>query len=193
MLLASMLMLYMSGWLFLRQNPAAWNATLRRSAERAISSGTSLSLASIAFLAVFREGGETAPVPARARPLERRLERRPQYRPAYRVRRSVRAICGDAVACLPPAVAAGVSADVGVPSLDGAPFHWRCRAGITGADDHFLRRLGSAGLGWIGLGVNPTWEAVTVQLAVAVIAAASTLVMYSRRPVVVTLPQPQAQ
>jgi hypothetical protein len=53
MLLASMLMLYMSGWLFLRQNPAAWNATLYHSAERAISSGTALSLASIAFLAVF--------------------------------------------------------------------------------------------------------------------------------------------
>lgn len=44
MLLVSALMLYMSGWLFVRQNPGAWNANLHRSAERAISSGTSLSL-----------------------------------------------------------------------------------------------------------------------------------------------------
>jgi high-affinity iron transporter len=57
-MLASGLMLYMSGWLFLRQNPGAWNAALRRSAERAISSGTSPSLAAIAFLAVFREAAK---------------------------------------------------------------------------------------------------------------------------------------
>lgn len=43
MLVASALMLYMSGWLFLRQNPGAWNATLHRSAERAMSSGASRS------------------------------------------------------------------------------------------------------------------------------------------------------
>jgi hypothetical protein len=33
MLLVSALMFYMSGWLFLRQDPAAWNATLHRSAN----------------------------------------------------------------------------------------------------------------------------------------------------------------
>ncbi len=59
MLLAAALMFYMSGWLFLRQDPRAWQADLRRAAERAVSAGTALSLAGIAFLAVFREGGET--------------------------------------------------------------------------------------------------------------------------------------
>ncbi|MEA1830994.1 FTR1 family protein [Methylobacterium durans] len=59
MLLAAALMFYMSGWLFLRQDPRAWQADLNRMAERALGAGTVLSLAGIAFLAVFREGAET--------------------------------------------------------------------------------------------------------------------------------------
>ncbi|RVU14648.1 FTR1 family iron permease [Methylobacterium oryzihabitans] len=59
MLLAAALMFYMSGWLFVRQDPKAWQADLNRLAERALGAGTTLSLAGIAFLAVFREGAET--------------------------------------------------------------------------------------------------------------------------------------
>ncbi len=56
---AAVLMFTMSGWLFLRQDPAAWKAEINRMAERAMSAGTLVSLAGIAFLAVFREGAET--------------------------------------------------------------------------------------------------------------------------------------
>lgn len=59
MSVAALLMLYMSGWLFLKQDPRAFQAELRRSASAAISAGTSLSLGLIAFFAVFREGAET--------------------------------------------------------------------------------------------------------------------------------------
>ncbi|WP_342151837.1 FTR1 family iron permease [Methylorubrum sp. SB2] len=59
MLGAAALMFYMSGWMFLRQDPKAWQADLNRLAERALGAGTVLSLAGIAFLAVFREGAET--------------------------------------------------------------------------------------------------------------------------------------
>lgn len=59
MLAAATLMFYMSGWLFVRQDPKAWQADLNRLAERALGAGTVLSLAGIAFLAVFREGAET--------------------------------------------------------------------------------------------------------------------------------------
>ena len=45
--------------MFLRQDPKAWQADLNRMAERALGAGTVLSLAGIAFLAVFREGAET--------------------------------------------------------------------------------------------------------------------------------------
>ena len=56
---AAALMLYMSGWLFLKQDPAAWTAELKRIADRSLASPGSLSLAGVAFLAVFREGAET--------------------------------------------------------------------------------------------------------------------------------------
>ena len=59
MLAAAALMFYMSGWLFLRQDPRAWQADLNRLAEKALGAGTIVSLAGIAFLAVFREGAET--------------------------------------------------------------------------------------------------------------------------------------
>ncbi len=60
MLVAAALMLYMSGWLFLRQDPRAWKRMIDASAAHALSAGTAGSLAAIAFLAVFREGAETA-------------------------------------------------------------------------------------------------------------------------------------
>lgn len=56
---AAVLLLYMSGWLFLKQNPASWTAHLKQAAERAITTGTTVSLALLAFLSVFREGAET--------------------------------------------------------------------------------------------------------------------------------------
>lgn len=59
MLMAAALLLYMSGWLFLRQDPKAWQAELNALAGRALGTGTAWSLAGIAFLAVFREGAET--------------------------------------------------------------------------------------------------------------------------------------
>jgi high-affinity iron transporter len=58
MFVAAGLMLYMSGWLFLRQKPAAWTAELKQAADRAITRGTTISLAVLAFLSVFREGAE---------------------------------------------------------------------------------------------------------------------------------------
>jgi high-affinity iron transporter len=56
---AAILMLYMSGWMYLRQDPRTWLKELRGHAERALNSGAVISLGAIAFLAVFREGGET--------------------------------------------------------------------------------------------------------------------------------------
>lgn len=57
--IAAVLMFYMSGWLFLKQNPAAWTRELKDAAQKAITKGTAISLALLAFLAVFREGAET--------------------------------------------------------------------------------------------------------------------------------------
>ncbi len=59
MIVASALMIYMSGWLFLRQDPRAWKKDIDQAAKKALDSGTQWSLGVIAFLAVFREGAET--------------------------------------------------------------------------------------------------------------------------------------
>lgn len=59
MLAAAGLLFYMSGWLFLRQDPKAWQVELNRMAERALGVGTVVSLVGVAFLAVLREGAET--------------------------------------------------------------------------------------------------------------------------------------
>lgn len=59
MLAAAALMLYMSGWLFLKQDPQAWKAEMKAMAEKALASRTAEAMALIAFLAVLREGAET--------------------------------------------------------------------------------------------------------------------------------------
>lgn len=193
MLLASVLMLYMSGWLFLRQNPAAWNATLHRSAERAISSGTSLSLASIAFLAVFREGGETVLF----------LHALARSSGGWNAGLNVGLLA--AFAGLLALYAAMQWLAFRLPLrpvflLTSAFLFLMGLRFIGGAVQELQEQAiisydALAAPDWlIGLGVNPTWEAVAAQLAVAVIAAASTLAMYSRRPVAtttVTQPRPR--
>lgn len=59
MLVAAALMLYASGWMFLRQDPRAWQTHLKAQAEKALNGTGGWGLAAIAFLAVFREGAET--------------------------------------------------------------------------------------------------------------------------------------
>jgi high-affinity iron transporter len=57
--IAAALLFYVSGWLFLKQDPKAWQAYLNRQAGRAAIAGSGYVVASLAFLAVLREGGET--------------------------------------------------------------------------------------------------------------------------------------
>lgn len=56
---AAALMLYVSGWLMLRQDPRAWQAYLQVRADEALTRDTAIAVALLAFLAVFREGAET--------------------------------------------------------------------------------------------------------------------------------------
>jgi high-affinity iron transporter len=58
-LVAAALMLYVSGWLFLKQDPRAWQAYLRRQADKALSARSAYLVGLLAFLAVVREGAET--------------------------------------------------------------------------------------------------------------------------------------
>jgi len=59
MLLASATLFYVSYWLLSKMEVAKWNRFVRSRMEQALTRGSALALASVAFLAVYREGFET--------------------------------------------------------------------------------------------------------------------------------------
>lgn len=58
-LFAAGLMLYVSGWLMVKQDPQGWKEYLAAKADNALAQDTAWAVAALAFLAVFREGAET--------------------------------------------------------------------------------------------------------------------------------------
>ncbi len=185
MVIAAVLMLYMSGWMYLRQDPKAWMSELRLHAERALDSGTAISLPLIAFLAVFREGGETIVM----------LHAAATESGGW----SVGFVSGLVGAALLLAVIFYVmqrsasrlplrpvflatSAFLFIMALrfiGGAIQEMQEQTLIADTDlpiPSWLRQ------GLDSLGFNPSWEAVGAQLVIAVIAVASTLVLRLRRP-----------
>jgi high-affinity iron transporter len=59
MLVAAAVLFYVSYWLISKVDAAAWQRFVREKIERAAASGSGMALASVAFLAVYREGFET--------------------------------------------------------------------------------------------------------------------------------------
>lgn len=59
MVLATAMLFYVSYWLLSKMEVAKWNRFVRSRVQEAVSSGSALALASVAFLAVYREGFET--------------------------------------------------------------------------------------------------------------------------------------
>lgn len=57
--LASVLMLYVSGWLMLKQDPKSWKTFIAAKADDALAKDTAWAVGVLAFLSVFREGAET--------------------------------------------------------------------------------------------------------------------------------------
>jgi high-affinity iron transporter len=58
-LFAAALMLYVSGWLMVKQDPRGWQDYLAHKADQALSQDTVWAIGALAFFAVFREGAET--------------------------------------------------------------------------------------------------------------------------------------
>jgi high-affinity iron transporter len=58
-IIAAALMLYVSGWLMVKQDPRGWQDYLAHKADGALAQDTVWAVAALAFLAVFREGAET--------------------------------------------------------------------------------------------------------------------------------------
>jgi high-affinity iron transporter len=181
MVIAAVLMLYMSGWMYLKQDPKAWMADLRRSAERALDSGTTISLGVIAFLAVFREGGETVLF------LHALAKTSGGWTFGLIAGLVVAAVCLVAIfyaierlALMLPLrpvflVTSAFLFIMGLRFVGGAiqELQEQTVVSYTAAPiPHWLEQLG----------VNPTWEAIGTQLVIAAIAVASTLALRLRRP-----------
>ena len=58
-LFAAALMLYVSGWLLVKQDPRGWQDYLAAKANTALAQETAWAVGALAFFAVFREGAET--------------------------------------------------------------------------------------------------------------------------------------
>lgn len=58
-LLAAAIMLYVSGWLMIKQDPKAWKDYISGKADQALARDTAWAVGLLAFLSVFREGAET--------------------------------------------------------------------------------------------------------------------------------------
>jgi high-affinity iron transporter len=181
MVIAAVLMLYMSGWMYLKQDPKAWLGDLRRSAERALDSGATISLGLIAFLAVFREGGETILF------LHALAKTSGGWTFGLIAGLVVAAVCLVAIfyaieklAVMLPLrpvflVTSAFLFLMGLRFIGGAIQELQEQTVVpyTAAPiPHWLEQLG----------VNPTWEAIGAQLVIAAIAVASTLAMRLRQP-----------
>jgi high-affinity iron transporter len=180
LVVAAVLMLYMSGWMYLKQDPKAWMGDLRRSAERALDSGATISLGLIAFLAVFREGGETVL-------FLHALANRGGWSFGLIAGLVVAALCLVAIyyamqklALMLPLrpvflVTSAFLFIMGLRFVGSALLELQEQTIVpyTAAPiPHWLEQLG----------VNPTWEALGTQLVIAAIAVASTLALRLRRP-----------
>jgi high-affinity iron transporter len=185
MVIAAALMLYMSGWLFLRQDPKAWMADLRRSAERALGYGTAFWLGAIAFLAVFREGGETILM------LHAAATTGGGWDAGF-----IAGLVGAAVllaviyyvmqksAVMLPLrpvflVTSAFLFIMGLRFIGGAIQELQEQTVISDTDLPIPEGLRSV---LDTLGFNPSWEAFAVELAIAIIAVVSTLALRKRRP-----------
>ena len=58
-LIAMVMLLYTSNWMLNKSSTSSWDSYIKRQTKQGITSGSILSLASLSFLAVFREGAET--------------------------------------------------------------------------------------------------------------------------------------
>jgi len=185
MVVAAALMFYMSGWLFLRQDPKAWMADLKRSAERALGYGTAFWLGAIAFLAVFREGGETILM------LHAAATTGGGWNAGFIGGLVAAAICLGVIyyamqksAVMLPLrpvflVTSAFLFIMGLRFIGGAIQELQEQTWISDTDLPIPEGLRSV---IDALGFNPSWEAFAAELAIVVVAAASVIALRKRQP-----------
>ena len=180
MAVAAALMLYMSGWLFLKQDPRLLMADLKASTDRAVTSGTALSFAVLAFLAVFREGAETV----------------------LFLHALAQSVGGWSLSLVVGLIGASVALAVLFVAMQWFALKLPLRPlflltsgflfvmalkfigqAVQELQEQLLVPVTAAHApGWlVDLGLNPSWEAIGLQLLLAVLAVASTGIVFANR------------
>jgi high-affinity iron transporter len=190
-LCAAALMLYVSGWLLLRQDPRAWQGFLKSKADTALAQRAGLAVAVLAFLAVFREGAETV----------------------LFVHALAATAGGYSVELFAGLLAAAVALAVLFFAINSLAHRLPLRPVflVTSAFLFFMaiKFIGEAiqefqeqlmvpaspikGSNWLeAIGFNPTWEAVSAQIVVIVLAVVTYVVLERRaRAAADAAPQPR--
>jgi high-affinity iron transporter len=122
-LVAAGLMLYVSGWLMVKQDPKGWNDYLAHKADTALAQDTVWAVGALAFLAVFREGAETVLFINALATTGRRLERRAVCGTRRRDAGSRGIVLFNQSDRAKTAVAAPVHHHLGLPVRDGNQVH----------------------------------------------------------------------
>ncbi len=139
-LVAAALMLYVSGWLMVKQDPRGWQEYLAHKADTALAQDTVWAVGALAFLAVFREGAETVLFINALATTEGGWSAGLFAGLAAATLGPCRAVLFHQPDCAEAAAAAAVHHHLGVPVRDGDQVHRRGRAGIPGAGDHHGHR-----------------------------------------------------
>ena len=179
-LVAAALMFYVSGWLYLKQDPRAWQAYLRERTDKVVDGGTLAAVGLLSFLAVFREGAETVLF----------LHALAKTHGGWNA-----SMIGGLVAAAVALVAVYVAIAQTTKRLPLRPFFLVTSAflfvmglkfigeGLQELQEQAL--LGFHPAPWsdmlIALGLNASWEALALQLAVVVAAVTSVYAMQRSR------------
>lgn len=179
MAVAAVLMLYMSGWLYLKQDPKALAAHLKSGADRAALAGGGFSFVSLAFLAVFREGAETVLF----------LQALAKTEGGWNIGLAL----GLVAAALALAVAyalmqkAALKLPLRPVFLITSAFLFVMGLRFVGAAVQELQEMQVLGFdeapfggAFATLGLNPTWQALAPQLALIAVAALGALALRAR-------------
>jgi hypothetical protein len=137
-LVAASLMLYVSGWLMVKQDPRGWQDYLAHKAGNALAQDTVWAVGALAFLAVFREGAETVLFINALATTEGGW--------------SAGLFAGLGADRAEDPAAAAVHHYLGISVCDGDQVHWRGGAGIPGTIDvavHRAERRGVARRHWV--------------------------------------------
>ncbi|SRR6266516_919608 len=138
-LAAAALMLYVSGWLLLRQDPRSWQQFLRAKADEALSRQTGIAVASL-IPCRFPRRGRNGPVHPCARSVFRRLECGTDRRLGCGGGHTYGSVLRHQRLDAALAVAAALHRDVGFSVLDGTQVYRGSHPGVSGAADRSVYR-----------------------------------------------------